>query len=327
MPKCNYCFTVLLFLVTPVLNVCAYIGLLASGTDAGPISAYLTFYVILSVLLALQFFISLLDTFEQMKLDHAIERSAGAASPEKLQESSKFRAWQSSAKIGEPMRLREDMYSLMYVSMVKPEYKKYCDLVAETGVPLPSDADEPGPPLKVAVEGVEESHPSWCGKFKSFLCCRGPNKTGDVAAEDTEPGDEGVNPAINTIDSSTKRALVPGKGEEGEGGRQWSKNQLLETPKEKKQREAKQSSLLGTIVFLMATQIFSALILLSALREFDWTVRAASAPVVATRFVCGLVLHVYLQAEAVQGFNNMKYALNHPWKFDGPKLAFFAGFA
>ena len=23
----------------------------------------------------------------------------------------------------------------------------------------------------------------------------------------------------------------------------------------------------------------------------------------------------------------MKYALNHPWKFDGPKLAFFAGFA
>ena len=23
----------------------------------------------------------------------------------------------------------------------------------------------------------------------------------------------------------------------------------------------------------------------------------------------------------------MKYALNHPWKFDGPRLAFFAGFA
>ena len=76
----------------------------------------------------------------------------------------------------------------------------------------------------------------------------------------------------------------------------------------------------------MATQIFSALILLSALREFDWTVRAVSAPVVATRFVCGLVLHVYLQAEAVQGFNNMKYALNHPWHFFSYQLAMFTTF-
>ena len=77
----------------------------------------------------------------------------------------------------------------------------------------------------------------------------------------------------------------------------------------------------------MAVQIFSALILLSALPEFDWGVPPASASVVATRFVCGLVLHVYLQSELVQGFSNMKYALNHPWKFDAPGLAFFAGFA
>ena len=77
----------------------------------------------------------------------------------------------------------------------------------------------------------------------------------------------------------------------------------------------------------MAVQIFSALILLSALPSFDWTVRSTSASVVTTRFVCGLVLHVYLQSELVQGFSNMKYALNHPWKFDAPALAFFAGFA
>ena len=47
---------------------------------------------------------------------------------------------------------------------------------------------------------------------------------------------------------------------------------------------------------------------------------------VATRFICAIVLHVYLQNEIMQGFINMKYALNHPWKFERPYIAFLSGF-
>ena len=46
----------------------------------------------------------------------------------------------------------------------------------------------------------------------------------------------------------------------------------------------------------------------------------------ATRFAYGIVFHFYVQAELVQGFVNMKYALNHPWKFESSGLAFFTGF-
>ena len=49
------------------------------------------------------------------------------------------------------MTFREDMYSLLYVSLVKPQYKMYCDLVAKTGQPLPNDADQP--PALVVKEG------------------------------------------------------------------------------------------------------------------------------------------------------------------------------
>ena len=31
------------------------------------------------------------------------------------------------------MTFRADMFSLLYVSLVKPQYKMYCDLVASTG--------------------------------------------------------------------------------------------------------------------------------------------------------------------------------------------------
>ena len=35
--------------------------------------------------------------------------------------------------IDKPMTFREDMYSLLFIHLVKPQYKKYCDLVAKTG--------------------------------------------------------------------------------------------------------------------------------------------------------------------------------------------------
>ena len=122
MPCCNYCFTILLFLALPIVIILAFFGLQVAAIDTGPLTSYLTFYVILALLLSLQFFVGLIDVFEKTKLEHAIAKNNGFENPapEKLQESGKFLAWQSSARIGEPMRLREDMYSLMYVSLVKP---------------------------------------------------------------------------------------------------------------------------------------------------------------------------------------------------------------
>ena len=116
------CFTILLFLALPIVIILAFFGLQVAAIDTGPLTSYLTFYVILALLLSLQFFVGLIDVFEKTKLEHAIAKNNGFENPapEKLQESGKFLAWQSSARIGESMRLREDMYSLMYVSLVKP---------------------------------------------------------------------------------------------------------------------------------------------------------------------------------------------------------------
>ena len=43
--------------------------------------------------------------------------------------------------------------------------------------------------------------------------------------------------------------------------------------------------------------------------------------------MCGFVLHIYLSSEILQGFNNIKYSVNHPWKFERKLVAFFAGFS
>ena len=54
--------------------------------------------------------------------------------------------------------------------------------------------------------------------------------------------------------------------------------------------------------------------------------KPVSAPIVIARFICGLVFHIYLQAEFAQGYRNMEFALNHPWKFEAPILAYYVGF-
>ena len=48
--------------------------------------------------------------------------------------------------------------------------------------------------------------------------------------------------------------------------------------------------------------------------------------IVFARFICGIVLHVSLSAELRQGMNLMKYAVNHPWKFEDYRVAYFSGF-
>ena len=119
----------------------------------------------------------------------------------------------------------------MFVSMVKPEYSKYCQLVESTGQKLPIDADEPIEGLNkqdiLVTRGVKDS---WCGKLKSFFCCRVSSKTTDLAAvEDTDREEGGsntnINPDINTIRTiQTKEEQIEANG--------WSVKQLSQTDTE-----------------------------------------------------------------------------------------------
>ena len=60
-------------------------------------------------------------------------------------------------------------------------------------------------------------------------------------------------------------------------------------------------------------------------RGSSWFTVAEDAQTLVFRFVCGFVLHIYLSSEILQGYNNIKFSVNHPWKFERKLLAFLAG--
>ena len=47
---------------------------------------------------------------------------------------------------------------------------------------------------------------------------------------------------------------------------------------------------------------------------------------IASRFICCIILHQQLNGEILEGQGKMKFALNHRHRFDSYKIAFFAGF-
>jgi hypothetical protein len=47
---------------------------------------------------------------------------------------------------------------------------------------------------------------------------------------------------------------------------------------------------------------------------------------VIARFLCGMILHMQLLYELCSGMNNMKFALNHDYRFESPIFAWLAGF-
>ena len=51
----------------------------------------------------------------------------------------------------------------------------------------------------------------------------------------------------------------------------------------------------------------------------------SSAKLVIARFGCGVMLHMQLQNELDSGLKNMKFAMNHYYRFDRPDVAFLAG--
>jgi len=81
------------------------------------------------------------------------------------------------------------------------------------------------------------------------------------------------------------------------------------------------------VIIVSATQLLVAFSLLSEISDkgWNWYTIAFDAQTLILRFVCGFVLHIYLSPEILQGFSNIKFSVNHPWKFESNLLAFFAG--
>ena len=92
----------------------------------------------------------------------------------------------------------------------------------------------------------------------------------------------------------------------------------------------KRSELLSQVLLLWACQIMLVFFIFNEVTSSDESYKNLVAYpdnllVVASRFICGIVLHMSLQGELFQGMSCMKYALNHYYKFDDYKLAFLCG--
>ena len=92
--------------------------------------------------------------------------------------------------------------------------------------------------------------------------------------------------------------------------------------------EARRANLLSRCIFLFLAQSFLTFVVGKEVL-FDnpgvWNIYADSQWIVFARFMCGIVLHVSLSGELQQGLDNMKYAVNHDWKFENYKIAWFCG--
>ena len=82
------------------------------------------------------------------------------------------------------------------------------------------------------------------------------------------------------------------------------------------------------MILVFATQILASMSLMLEVSKkgLRWYKIAPDAQTQILRFTCGFVLHIYLSSEILQGFNNIKFSINHPWKFERKLLAFFTGF-
>ena len=74
MPITHYVLAIILFVVSPTIIIIAYFSLLASTVETKALFPYFTFNFILTVILALWFFIYLLDVFERLKRENASAR-------------------------------------------------------------------------------------------------------------------------------------------------------------------------------------------------------------------------------------------------------------
>ena len=106
MPTCHYAFAVFLFVLTPVMNVAAYVFLISTH-ETKVLFPYFTLNLILTILLSLWFFFHLLDVFEGLKAANTSARR-------------NFKERTGTKSSARPIIFKEDMYSLLFISLVKP---------------------------------------------------------------------------------------------------------------------------------------------------------------------------------------------------------------
>ena len=134
---------VFLFLITPLVFFVSYITLLGT-VETKVLFLYFTFILLHTILFTIWFFVALIDLFEGLKFENAAERRKVVGTVEKEAKVKKEKDSDEEQEenipellpgyaVDKPMTFREDMYSLLYVSLVKPQYKMYCDIVARTG--------------------------------------------------------------------------------------------------------------------------------------------------------------------------------------------------
>ena len=117
-----------------------------------------------------------------------------------------------------------------------------------------------------------------------------------------------------------------------QGGEQVEKNDLIKddgVSADWDEFTYKQNNLIARCAFLFLTQGIITFMVGNEIISSDpevWYTYPASQTVVLARFMCSVVLHVSLNGDLSQGLTNMKYAINHDWKFVHYHIAWLCGF-
>ena len=84
--------------------------------------------------------------------------------------------------------------------------------------------------------------------------------------------------------------------------------------------------LLGLVILLSSAQFFAAVSLAITLEDFGqkWHLKSSQPTTIIMRFVCGIVMHIYVCSSLKSGLTNIKYAVNHSWKFERLNTAIFS---
>ena len=76
-------------------------------------------------------------------------------------------------------------------------------------------------------------------------------------------------------------------------------------------------------VFIFQMTLCAGLLATNELPQYN---EPPSRAVAFTRLMAGMIMQVNMSKELKQGLEKMKFAINHPWKFDKVGFAFLAGF-
>ena len=139
--KLHYSITILLFVISPVFNMLVYLIMLISGSESGLLFSYMAFYATVSALILVSFLILLLEEFTILKQDHLTDicqakeaqnilnqQSGTDGIDDKEEYVNEHVLKQSANQITKIHPLREDMFSMLFVTALRPEYMLYCSM-------------------------------------------------------------------------------------------------------------------------------------------------------------------------------------------------------